>query len=153
MAYIFALILLIVALIFGLSSISQSYASAKQAQAVIEASRAAQIASAGNLVSLVSVALVIMAVLVAVVVIAWFVLQVKSQPKRRWMAGSNEDREEVSSPQFNAMLPVLFSMMMYQMIQSQQEQHQQQTEQLWMMNEAAHDMEVATFSDNSTWDF
>jgi hypothetical protein len=132
---------------------SQSYASAKQAQAVIEANRTAQIASAGNLVSLVSVALVIVTVLAAIVFITWLFLGVKYQPKRRWISGTNDNREEVSSPQVNALLPVLFSMMMYQMIQSQQEQHQQQTEQLWMMNEAAHDMDVATFSDNSTWDF
>jgi hypothetical protein len=41
---------LIVVLLFSLSSISQSYASAKQAQAAIEASRAVQVASASNLV-------------------------------------------------------------------------------------------------------
>jgi len=152
MAYILTLILLIVVLIFGLSSISQSYASAKQAQAVIEASRAAQIASAGNLVSLVSVALIIVAVLVAVVVIAWLFLRVKTQPRRRWVAGSNEDQEEFSAPQANALLPALLSMMVYQMMQSQ-EQHQQQTEQFWMMNEPTHEMDVSTFSDNSTWDF
>ena len=149
MPYIFALVMLIVVLLFGLSSISQSYASAKQAQAAIEASRAAQIASAGNLVT---VALVIVAVLAAVVVIAWLLLRTKSQPRRQWVSGPNANWGQVHQPPANVLLPALLSMMLYQMMQSQ-EQHQQETEQFWMMNEPTHDMDVSTLSDNSTWDF
>lgn len=151
MPYVFALVMLIVVLLFGLSSISQSYASAKQAQATIEASRAAQIASAGNLVTLVTVALVIVAVLVAVVVIVWLLLRARSHPKRQWVSGPNANWGQLPQPQANALLPALLSMMLYQMMQSQQ-QHQE-TEQFWMMNEPAHEMDVSTFSDNSTWDF
>ena len=40
MPYVFALLLLMVILLFGLTSTSQSYPTAKQTQAVIEASRA-----------------------------------------------------------------------------------------------------------------
>jgi len=144
--------LLIVILLLGLSSISQSYASAKQAQAAIEASRAAQIASTGNLVTLVTVALVIVAVLAAAVLVAWLLLRTKSQPKRQWVSGPNANWGQVPQPQANALLPALLSMMLYQMMQSQQ-QNQQETEQFWLMNEPTHEMDVSTFSDNSTWDF
>ncbi|MCX6068022.1 MAG: hypothetical protein NT121_20095, partial [Chloroflexi bacterium] len=61
-----------------------SYATAKQAQAAIEASRTAQIASTGNLITIVTMALVIIVSLVAVVMIAWLVLRAKAQPKRQW---------------------------------------------------------------------
>jgi hypothetical protein len=92
------------------------------------------------------------AVLAAIVFITWFFLRAKSQLKRRWVTGSNNDWEEIPSSRVNAMLPALLSMMVYQMMQNQ-EQHQQQTEQFWMMNGPTHDMDVSTFSDNSTWDF
>ncbi|MCX6064839.1 MAG: hypothetical protein NT121_03675 [Chloroflexi bacterium] len=53
MIQIFVILLLVTFVaLFGLASISQSYATAKQAQAAIEASRAAQIASTGNLVAI-----------------------------------------------------------------------------------------------------
>jgi len=41
MPYFFAFLLVVVVLLFGLSSMSQSYASAQQAQVAIETSRAA----------------------------------------------------------------------------------------------------------------
>ena len=44
----FLIVVFFTALFFGFSSVSQSYASAKQAQAAIEASRTAQIASTGK---------------------------------------------------------------------------------------------------------
>jgi hypothetical protein len=145
-------ILMLVVLLFGVSSISQSYASAKQAQVAIEVSRTAQITSAGNLVTLVTVSLVIVAILTAVILIAWLLLRTKSQPQRQRVFGPNADWEEIPSPQAAALLPALLSMMVYQMMQSQQH-HQQDTELLSMMQEPAHDMDVPTFSDNSTWDF
>jgi hypothetical protein len=148
MQILLIVILVLVMLLFGLASVSQSYASAKQAQAAIEASRAAQIASAGNLVALVTVGLVIVAILAAVVFITWLLLRVKSQPKRRWVSRSNDDWPETPSPQANALLPTLLSMLTYQMMQNQQ-QLNQETEQFWMMNEPAND--IPAFPDN-TWD-
>jgi|GEM_PF-6022518 len=71
MTYFFALVMLIVILLFGLSSISQSYATAKQAQAAIEASKTAQIASIGNLIVIAVVALVIVVLLAATIFTAW----------------------------------------------------------------------------------
>lgn len=148
MQILLVIAILIVVLLFGLSSISQSYASAKQAQAAIEASRAAQIASTGNLVTLVTVALVILVALAAVVLVSWLYLRAKAQPKRNWVSGPNANWGQVPQPQANALLPALLSMMLYQMMQSQQE-----TEQFWLMNEPNREIDVSTFSDNSTWDF
>jgi Na+-transporting methylmalonyl-CoA/oxaloacetate decarboxylase gamma subunit len=55
---IFAILLFIVIVVWGLSSVSQSRPSAKQAQATIETARAAQVASTGNLVTILVTALV-----------------------------------------------------------------------------------------------
>jgi ABC-type Fe3+ transport system permease subunit len=141
------IVFLIVALLFGLSSNSQSYASAKQAQAAIEASRAAQIASAGNIVI---VALLIGAVVIAVVLLTLVYLRMNAQPKRRQATSANLDWDYLPQQhQSNAVLPTVLTMLLYQLMQSQHEQHQQETEQFWMMHEPANDLSV--FSEN-TWD-
>jgi ABC-type Fe3+ transport system permease subunit len=134
----FVLGILILALIFGLSSMSQSYATARQAQVAIEASRVAQIASVGNLVALVTVALVIVATLVTVVLVGWLFLRGRSQAKRQWTPGPNAQWGQVSQPQANALLPALLTVLLYQMMQNQQ-QHFQESEQFWMLNEPADD--------------
>jgi ABC-type Fe3+ transport system permease subunit len=151
MQILLILALVIVVLFFGLSSVSQSYATAKQAQAAIEASRAAQIASTGNLVSLVTVALVIVAVLTAVVVIAWLVLRAKAQPKRHWIANRNGGWDQFQQPQTNALVEALMTRLLYEM--SQHQQHQD-VEQFWMnepamLNDTFND--TPSFPDN-TWD-
>ena len=148
--------LLIVLVLFGLSSISQSQATAKQAQAVIEASRTAQIATTGNLVTIVTVALVIIAVLAAVIVIAWLVLRAKTQPKRNWTRTNNGSWDQFdllskSQPRTNALVEALMTQLLYEM--SQHQQHQE-VEQFWMnepamMNDTLND--TPSFPDN-TWD-
>jgi len=141
------IVFLIVALLFGLSSISQSYASAKQAQAAIEASRVAQIASAGNIFS---VAMFIGAVVIVVVLLTLIYLRMNAQPKRRQTTSANPDWEYLlQQHNTNAALPTVLTMLLYQLMQSQHEQSQQETEQFWMMHEPANDLSV--FSDN-TWD-
>ena len=154
MQILLILALVIVVLFFGLSSVSQSYATAQQAQAAIEASRAAQIASTGNLVSLVTVALVIVAGLAAVIVIAWLVLRAKTQPKRHWTANRNRGWDQFdllskSQPQANALIPALMTQLLYEMTQRQQHE----SEQFWMSDPAMNDTmnEVPSFPDN-TWD-
>ena len=134
--------LFVMVLLFGFSSISQSYAASQQAQAAIEASRAAQIASAGNLVIIATLAVLLLA---AMGVIAFLLLRAKSQPKRQWTPGSNAGWESFPQPNPNAMLPTLLTMMMYQMMQ---QQHQQDIEQFWM-NEPQQD--VPAIPDN-TWE-
>jgi len=129
---------LILALIFGFASISQSYATARQAQATIEASRVAQIASVGNLVALITVALIVAIVLAVSLFFGWLFLRGKSQPKRQWAPGPNANWGQVSQPQANALLPALLTVLLYQMMQNQQ-QHFQESEQFWMLNEPADD--------------
>ena len=114
--------LVVVVLLFGLSSISQSYATAQQAQAAIEGSRAAQIASTGNLVTLVTIALVIVAMLAAVVVLTWLLLRAKTNPKKQWMPGPNANWGQISQPQANDLLPALLTMLLYQMMQDKKQQ-------------------------------
>ncbi len=144
MQIFFIIALVIVVLLFGLTSISQSYAASQQAQAAIEASRAAQIASAGNLVIIATLAVLL---LVAVGVIALLLLRAKSQPKRQWTPGSNADWEpfpHFPQPNPNALLPTLLTMMMYQMMQ----QHQHEIEQFWM---SEPHQDVPAIPDN-TWE-
>lgn len=143
--------LLIVLVLFGLSSISQSQATAKQAQAVIEASRTAQIATTGNLVTIVTVALVIIAILAAVIVIAWLVLRAKTQPKQNWTRTNNGSWDHFQQPRTNALVEALMTQLLYEM--SQHQQHQD-VEQFWMnepamMNDTLND--TPSFPDN-TWD-
>jgi hypothetical protein len=150
------LTLFVIVFIFSLSSVSQSYATAQQAQAAIEASRAAQIASTGNLVSLVTMALVIIASLVAVIVIAWLVLRAKSQSKRHWTANRNAGWDQFdllskSQPRTNALVEALMTQLLYEM--SQHQQHQD-VERFWMnepaiLNDSLND--TPSFPDN-TWD-
>jgi lysylphosphatidylglycerol synthetase-like protein (DUF2156 family) len=142
------LLLIIALLVFflGLASISQAYATTQQAQAAIEASRATQIASAGNLITLVTVTLVIIVMLAAVVMIAWLLLRAKFHPKNHWISGSNANWERIPQPQTTNLLPTLLTMLLYQMMQSQQ---QRESDQSWMMNEPAN--EITSFSDN-IWD-
>ncbi len=145
------LLLFVIVFLFGLSSVSQSYATAKQAQAAIEASRAAQIASTGNLVSLVTVSLVIVAVLTAVIVIAWFVLRAKAHPKRQWTRTNNGGWDQFQQPRTNALVEALMTQLLYEM--SQHQQHQD-VEQFWMnepamLNDTFND--TPSFPDN-TWE-
>jgi hypothetical protein len=147
-------ILLIVTLtlalfIFALSSVSQSYASAQQAQAAIEASRAAQIASTGNLVTIVTVALVAIALLAAVVLIASLVLRAKSQPKRQWNPSRNGGWDQFQQPDANALIPALMTLLLYEMTQHRQHD----AEQTWLNEPALNDTlnDTPAFPDN-TWD-
>ena len=145
------LTLFVVVLLFSLSSVSQSYATAKQAQAAIEASRAAQIASTGNLVTIVTVALVIVASLAAVVVIAWLILRAKGQPKHRWASNGSAGWNQFQQPGSNALVEALMTRLLYEM--SQHQQHQD-VEQFWMneptmLNDTFND--TPSFPDN-TWD-
>ena len=154
MIQIFVILLLVTLVaLFGLASISQSYATAKQAQAAIEASRASQIASTGNLVAMITIAILAIAFLAALIVIAWLVLRVKSQTKRHWTRTGNRGWDQFdllkSQPQANALIPALMTQLLYEMTQRQQHE----SEQFWMSDPAMNDTmnEVPSFPDN-TWD-
>ena len=80
---IFAILLFIVIVVWGLSSISQSLATAKQAQATIETRRSAQVASTGNLVTILVTALVILGILAMIGFSLWLFFQVRIKPTLR----------------------------------------------------------------------
>jgi heme/copper-type cytochrome/quinol oxidase subunit 2 len=114
MPYVFALLLFIAVLFFGLSSMSQSYASAQQAQAAIEASRTAQIASAGNLVVIVTLAIVL---LVAIAVIAYLLLHARRQPGQH--RNSQPNTGQMPQTDMNSLLPAMLTMLLLQAMQKQ----------------------------------
>ena len=149
MIFFLVLTLFVIVFLFSLASVSQSYATAQQAQAAIEASRAAQIASTGNLVTIVTVALVTIALLVAVVLIAWLVLRAKSQPKRQWSSSRNGGWDQFQQHDANALIPALMTLLLYEMTQHRQ----QDTEQSWMNEPALNNTlnDTPSFPDN-TWD-
>ena len=149
MPYFLVALLFVIVFLFSLASVSQSYATAQQAQAAIEASRAAQIASTGNLVTIVTVSLVVVAILVAVVVIAWLVLRAKSQPKRQWNPSRNGVWDQFQQPDANALIPALMTLLLYEMTQHQQHD----AEQTWLNEPALNDTlnDTPAFPDN-TWD-
>jgi heme/copper-type cytochrome/quinol oxidase subunit 2 len=66
--YIFAVILLLVVVIFGVASTMQSYASAQQAQATIEVAQAAQVNAWGNLLVILALVVVLVS---ALALIGW----------------------------------------------------------------------------------
>jgi len=149
MIFFLVLTLFVIVFLFSLASVSQSYATAQQAQAAIESSRAAQIASTGNLVAIVIVALVVIALLVAVVLIAWLVLRAKSQPKRQWSSSRNGGWDQFQPPDANALIPTLMTLLLYEMTQHRQ----QDAEQTWLNEPALNDTlnDTPAFPDN-TWD-
>lgn len=61
MIILLVIALIVIVLAFGISSAMQSYASAQQAQAVIETSKVAQMATFGNILVIVLVAVVLLA--------------------------------------------------------------------------------------------
>jgi Na+-transporting methylmalonyl-CoA/oxaloacetate decarboxylase gamma subunit len=80
---IFAILLFIVIVVWGLSSISQSLATTKHAQATIETARAARVASTGNLVTILVTALVILGILAMIGFGLWLFFQVRAKPTLR----------------------------------------------------------------------
>lgn len=68
--------LVLVVLVFGVSSVMQSYASARQAEAVIETAQATQMATFANVVVIVVMALVLVLILVGIV---YLVIRINSK--------------------------------------------------------------------------
>ncbi len=120
MRYLAVIILLFLALLFALPSVSQSYASAKQAQAVIETSRVAQIASAGNLIIIATLSLLLLA---ALGVIGYLLWRTRQTSQSRWVSGPNANwgQQQTQQPDANAMLPALMAALLVQVMNNQQQ--------------------------------
>ena len=136
---IFAVLLIIVIIVWGLASISQSYAAAKQAQATIEVARTAQISSTANLVTILTVVLVILALLALVGVGLWLFYRLRIKPvltRAGMLPGSSNNRRLLGGPAAQNSqalsqqdpLGLLTQMMAFQMYQQMQTdlRHRQQ---------------------------
>lgn len=111
--------LLILALVFGVSSISQSHATAKQAQATIEIARAAEIASISNLVVILLLVLLVIAI---VGVVLYFFTHIKSKSQQR----SHQATQAQVSHSGNANWEHLLTLLLVQILQNQMEQNASQ---------------------------
>lgn len=117
-------VLIIAAATWGLSTVSQSYTAAAQAQAAIEAAQAAQIASSGNVVSIMTTALVVLLVIVIVVGAIWLFYHIRIKPvlvaqaQGRRFSGAKFGQIGRSDP--NTLLSTMTTMMMLQMLQQMQ---------------------------------
>ena len=137
---IFAILLIIVIVVWGLASISQSYATAKQAQATIETARAAQVASTGNLAMILVTALVILVSLALICFGLWLYFQVRVKPTltRAGLYKGNTQRifgrhnqPEIASQDPLGLLAEMMAFQMYQQMQRElREQRQEQPAQL-----------------------
>jgi Tfp pilus assembly protein PilV len=84
MMYILVAVLLLVVIIFSVSSTSQSYATAQQAKAQIETAQLGQINAWGNLFTILTLALIILVVLaVLVFALYWFFVRAKTHRNGR----------------------------------------------------------------------
>jgi len=107
---IIVLILLMI-IIWGIADVSQSYASARQAEAAIEAARAAQAASAGNFISILTGFLVVVAILGGV---GYILYRLKVKP---WLDRKSKKKSGFQGDPMQAMM----TMMMMQMVQQQKQ--------------------------------
>lgn len=112
--------LLILALVFGFSSISQSYATAKQAQATIETARAAEIASTGNLIAILLFALLVIAI---IGVSLHFFLRFKTTSQQNSQKSTQSHIAHQVGP---ASLDSFITLLVIQMLQNQMEQNASQ---------------------------
>ena len=113
------LALLTIVFLFALSSISQSYASARQAQAVIETARAAEIAGIGNLIGILVLALMVIAVLGAGIL---FLLRLNGSSRQSPRRSTNPQ----VAPANPANLDHLLTLLVVQMLQNQLDQNASQ---------------------------
>ena len=111
--------LLILVLVFGLSSISQSYATAKQAQATIETARTAEIASTGNLIAILLFALL---VIVIIGISLHFFLGLKTTSQQHTQKSTQSHLSQVGPVSLDSIITLL----VIQMLQDQMEQNASQ---------------------------
>ena len=106
--------LLILALVFGFSSTSQSYATAKQAQATIETARAAEIASTGNLIAIL---LFVLLVIIIIGISLHFFIRLKT---------TSQQHTQKSTQAGPVSLDSILTLLVIQMLQNQMGQNASQ---------------------------
>ena len=95
-------ILLVIIIIFGVSSAMNSYATAQQAQAVIEVAQVAQVNAWGNLIAVLLLAFVIVALFGLIVLAMWWM----RNPQQRAGNGQRERTIRPASEQGLSALPL-----------------------------------------------
>jgi len=97
MPYFVIAVLVLIVIVFGVSSTSQSYAMAQQAKAQIETAQLGQISAWGNLITMLTLALIIVVVLtVLMVALYWFFNRAKGDRKVKGKPFFPQDTENQS---------------------------------------------------------
>jgi len=99
--YILVAILLLIVIIFGVSSGMQSYATAQQAQATIEVAQLGQINAWGNLVTILTVVLAFVVFVALVAAVLWMMYKRSSQRSvvsHQRLAASDQPRVAAPTP-------------------------------------------------------
>jgi len=102
MAWLIA-VLLIIVIIFGVSSGMDSYATAQQAQAQIETAKVAQISSWGNLITILTIMLIVLFAVILIAMVLWMAYRnlVRRSESQR-VRSSTPEITTPSQPQLNA---------------------------------------------------
>lgn len=100
--YFLIAVLLIIVIIFGVSSGMQSYATAQQAQAQIETAKVAQISSWGNLITILTIMLIVLFLVVLIAMVLWMAYRnlVRRSESQRGRSSTPEITTP-SQPQFS----------------------------------------------------
>lgn len=92
--------LLVILLVFGISSAMGSYANARQAQVAIEVAQVAQINAWGNLIIILAMALMAIALIAAVVLIVYLRTNTAPAQPRQWN-GQRNISKPIAQPEFS----------------------------------------------------
>jgi flagellar biosynthesis/type III secretory pathway M-ring protein FliF/YscJ len=115
MAWVFVGILLLVLIVFGVSSSAQSYATVQQAEAMKKVAEVAQINAWGNLILIVAILVILLVILAAIAAFVYLRIRVdaaKKQPVR-------EPSEPSMLPSKSQMDMILYAMMFRMLGQAQ----------------------------------
>ena len=107
MPWVFVGILLLVLIVFGMTSSAQSYATAQQAQAMSRVAEVAQINAWGNLILIIAILVILLVILAAIAAFVYMRIRVDAAKK-----------QPVRDPSESPMLPSKsqMDMMMYAMM-------------------------------------
>ena len=119
MAWVVVFILLIVLILFGVSSSAQSYATAQQAEAMKKVAEVAQINAWGNLILIFAILIILLVVLAAIVAFVYLRTRVDAAKKHP----VREPSEPPMLPSKSQMDMMLYTMM-FRMLDSMQKPQQ-----------------------------
>jgi hypothetical protein len=86
--------------------------------------------------------------LTVIALVVWLPLQSRTYRKQQWKSDVNSGSED-PQPQSNALVPAMLNLVVTQMMQSQQDHHEQDLEHFWIAQETINDTPAVP---DSTWD-